>query len=402
MANVNAWDTVREDFPFLGRRVNGRQIAYLDNAGTTQKPRQTSEAVMRLYSDGISNVHRAVNFLTEEVTREFEESRDRIAAFIGADARELVLVGNSTQGIDVVCRSLCIKGIPRVLTTTLEHHSNLLPWIHCGQVEFVKWSIGEGVDLEDFSRKLRSKPDLVAIASASNFLGVVHPVREMTARCREAGVPVLVDASQSVAHEPVDVRDLDCDYLVFSGHKMYGPSGVGVLYVRSDVLGRMEPAVLGGGMVREVSVDRMVLQDAPLRFEAGTPNIEGVVGLGAAAQYLSRLGLEEIKRHECVLIQYAKRRLCEVQGVALYGPEPGQPCAPLVSFDVRGLDVSAVAKTLANRSGVIVRSGFHCAQPAHQQLGLGPTVRASLGVYNTKDEIDLMAEVLRELSDLMS
>lgn len=394
MARLN----VRGDFPYLERRVNARPILYLDSAATTQKPRQVISKIVDAYSCGIANVHRAVNFLADEVTEAFERARWVSAAFIGADPTEVAFVHNATHAINLVCHALTSSGPIRVLTTTLEHHSNLLPWTARGQVDLIPWDRAGHLDLDALRRKLATKPDLVTVARASNFLGTLQPVRAIVEACHEAGVAVLVDASQSIAHEPHNVRDLECDYLVFSGHKVYGPGGVGVLYAARHVIEKMTPTFLGGHMVKEVHAHRHVLNDLPHRFEPGTPNIEGVIGLGAALEYVESVGLDAIGRHEAALIEYAKRQLAALEGVHLYGPPAGEPCAPLVPFHFEGLEAGAVAKILANRANVIVRSGFHCAQPAHDALGLGPTVRASFGVYNSIEEIDAMTQALSTMA----
>jgi cysteine desulfurase/selenocysteine lyase len=381
--------------------MNGRPIAYLDNAATTQKPRQVIAAIQDVYSSGIANVHRAVNFLADEVTRAFEDSRGKVAQFIGAQPHEIIFLSNATHGLNVVANSLGRQSL-RVLTTTLEHHSNLLPWSHHGTVDFTPWSPDGQIDLEAFRRKLKEKWDLVTISRVSNFLGVVQPVHEIIGRCREAGIPVLLDASQSIAHQPHDVRELGCDYMVFSGHKVYGPGGTGVLYVSSERMDQLTPMLLGGSMVKEVHADGYVPNDMPHRFEAGTPNIEGVIGLAAALDYVLTLGFDAIAPYECALVQHAKRSLRKLRGITIFGPEPGEPCGPLVTFQVKALEASAVAKALANRSNVIVRSGFHCAQPAHDRLGLGPTVRASFAVYNTKEEIDCMVNTIDSLTAVLN
>jgi cysteine desulfurase / selenocysteine lyase len=389
---------VRADFPFLSRRVNGKPLVYLDNAATTQKPNCVIEQMHSLYSTGIANVHRAVNFLAEEVTQSFEQGRDTIASFIGAHAQDIVFTNNATHGINIVCSALCARGPLRVLTSTLEHHSNLLPWTSRGSVDFIPWDRSGVLDLDVFRHKLRQKPDLVAVAYASNFLGTFHPVREMAAACREHHVPILIDASQSIAHHPVDVRDLDCDFLVFSGHKVYGPGGIGVLYMKSEHMQDLAPVFVGGSMVKEVHAVKYVLNDLPHRFEAGTPNVEGVIGIAAAVRYLQSLGYGAITEHENQLAAYAKQELSNVPGVTLYGPRNGIASAPLIPFQVKTLDPGAVAKTLGSRANVIVRSGFHCAQPAHDELGISPTIRASFGVYNTASEVDVMVDVLKALT----
>lgn len=392
---------VRKDFPFLKRLVNGRPIIYFDNAATTQKPQQVIDCLLNRYALGMSNVHRAVNFLANEVTEAFEGARETIARFIGAQGHEIIFVSNATQAINVVCHSLSLKknGPLNVLTTTLEHHSNLLPWIQKGTVDFLPWTQTGEIRLEDFRRRLGTRPDLVTVARASNFLGALHPVKEMAALCREAGVPILVDASQSIAHEAHDVLELQCDYLVMSGHKLYGPGGTGVLYMRADVMEHMPPPFMGGSMIKEVHARNFVLNDAPYRFEPGTPHIEGIIGLAKALEYINEVGYPAIHAHEDDLVQHAKTQLSKVTGIKMYGPPPGNPCAPLVAFEMRRLAPAAVAKILGERANVIVRSGFHCAQPAHDQLGIGPTVRASFALYNTRTEVDQMVEALTAIVD---
>jgi cysteine desulfurase/selenocysteine lyase len=389
---------VRSDFPFLNRAVNNKPIIYFDNAATTQKPAVVIDCLRALYESGVSNVHRAVNFLAEEVTQVFEESRQSIAAFIGAHAQEVIFVNNATHGINIICSSLSAQRRLRVLTSTLEHHSNLVPWVKHGQVDLIPWDRSGRLDLDAFHRQLRSSPpDLVAIAQASNFLGTVHPVAKIIEMCRSHRVPVLVDASQSIAHHPVDVRALDCDYLVFSGHKVYGPGGIGVLFIRRERQEQLQPVFVGGAMVKEVHSHDYVVNDLPFRFEPGTPNIEGVIGLGCAVRYLQSVGYEFIGSHERQLTSHARQRIRNVPHVTVFGPDNDSTTAPLVPFQVKALDPGAVAKTLAARANVIVRSGFHCAQPAHEELGIGPTVRVSFGLYNTTAEIDVMIEVLETL-----
>jgi cysteine desulfurase/selenocysteine lyase len=392
---------VRSDFPFLKRQVNGAPIAYLDNAATTQKPQQVIDCVMGLYASGLANVHRAVNFLADESTQAFEGARDKIARFVGAQPQEIIFHANATHAINTVCDSLRRSKNLRVLTSTQEHHSNLLPWIENSIVDFVPWSTEGTLDLAALEAKLANKPDLVALAAASNFLGTLNPVKDIVARCHRARVPVLIDASQSIAHQQHDVRDLDCDFMVFSGHKMYGPSGIGVLYVREELLEKMAPVRLGGNMVKEVHAETWTANDTPHRFEAGTPNIEGAVGLAAAVDYLESLPWNEVSSHESSLVERAKRALAGLRGVTILGPPPGVPCAPLVSFQIRGLEASAVAKTLGNRGNIIVRSGFLCAQPAHDRFASGPSVRASFAIYNTPEEVDRMVDVVASLAKIL-
>ena len=282
-----------------------------------------------------------MSFLADEVTQQFELARQTAARLLGAHSREIVFTANSTQAINIVCGGL--KKPFRVLTTTLEHHSNLLPWTSHGQVEFVPWNREGVLDLNSFHRQLDQSPDLVAIAHASNFLGTFHPIDEIVSACRARNIPVLVDASQSIAHVSLNVRTLGCDYFVFSGHKVYGPSGVGVLYVRNEIIDAMAPVLLGGSMVKEVHARSFVPNDVPYRFEAGTPNIEGAIALGSALRYFLGLGYESVAAHEQGLTRYAKDVLSKVPHLNLLGPPAGRPSAPLATFYVKGLESGAIA-----------------------------------------------------------
>jgi len=392
----------REDFPALRRYHQGKPIVYLDSAATTQKPRQVIDRIQDLYLDGVSNVHRAVNFLADEVTTAFEESRETVARRIGAHTRETVFVQNATHGINYVWAALSarLNRPARVITSTLEHHSNLLPWMR-GTVRFVPWAEDGELSVSSLAGMLKEKPDLVALSTASNFLGTLQPVADIVAACHEAGTQVLLDISQTIAHARFDVNDIPCDYLVFSGHKVYGPGGSGVLFVREDHLDSTPPAILGGSMVKEVHQDRYVEQMAPHKYEAGSPCTEAVIGLAAALDYLDHFGEAEIAGYENALTQHALERLADLNDCKVLGPPVGKPRAPLVSFSLRGMEPNTVARTLSNRANIVLRSGFLCAQPAHDQLGVGPTLRASFALYNTREEIDQLVDLLRELRRLL-
>ncbi len=389
--------SIRDDFPFTQRLHEGRPVIYLDNAATTQKPRCVIDAMTNLYCNGVSNVHRALNFLAEEVTEAFERSRKVTARFIGARPNEIILTANATQALNMVSHWLAGQD-KRILTTTLEHHSNLIPWVERGHVEFVDWLPSGKININDLKQKLQSRPALVTIGWCSNLLGTVQPLEEIIALCKNAGAMTLVDASQSLAHIPCNVKNLDCDFLIFSAHKLYGPSGVGVLYAKQSLLEKVNPVLLGGSMVKEVSSTSHVLNDLPYRFEAGTPNIEGVIGMGEALRYITQLGYKNIAAHENALLAAARERLGAMSNVTLVSPGADTPSAPLVTFTVKGLESTGVAKILSNRGNIIVRSGFHCAQPAHNTLDLPPTCRASFAVYNTLEEIDTFAEILEACS----
>lgn len=394
-------EKVRDDFPFFKRSYNGNPIIYLDNAATTQKPLCVLNKIRSLYENGFSNVHRALNFLAEEVTEEFEKSRRTTARFIGAKPNEVIFTPNATAALNLVSLSMADKG-STILTTTLEHHSNLIPWIEANQVCFVDWDSNGLLNLLDLKEKLRSKPKLVSIGWCSNLLGTIQPVKEIIALCKEAGALTLLDASQSLAHVPCNVRELDCDFLVFSGHKLYGPSGIGVLYGKQAQLETLSPVILGGSMVKEVSSTAHVLNDLPYRFEAGTPNIEGAIGLAEALKYITRLGYDAIASHENSLACHARSRMQELPGVNILSPTTHIDSAPLITFTVDGLEATGVAKVLSNRGNIIIRSGFHCAQPAHNALNQPPTCRASFAMYNTIEEIDRFVDVLDACSQSLN
>jgi len=391
---------VRHDFPFLQRSYNGTPIIYFDNAATTQKPNIVIDTVAGLYENGMSNIHRAVSWLADEVTETFEAARHDIARFIGADPDEIIFVSNATHGLNLVCQSLSQRKSLNILCSTLEHHSNYLPWHKFSKIVDLKWHENGVVDSLELEKALTSEVDLVALGHASNFLGTIQPIEEILQRCSALGTETLIDASQSVAHCSIDVHKLNCDYLVFSGHKIYGPGGVGVLYVKRDKLALLQPIIYGGGMVKEVHADNFVENDLPYRFEPGTPNIEGVIGLAAALRYLQALGADKIETHERLLLNYAKKKLQSIPEVKIISPLEVKT-VPIVTFQVPGLEHTGVTKILGNRANVIVRSGFHCTQPAHDKLGLEPTVRASFGIYNTCAEIDTMIATLSNIASFL-
>jgi len=402
---------LRVDFPVLAREVHGKPLAYLDNAASTQKPRAVIEALDEFYYAHYANIHRGVHTLSEEATVAYEEARDKVTAFIHApDRRGVVFTRNATEAINLVAYAWGEANVgpdDRIVVTEMEHHSNLVPWQVLARkagAELALVSVtDEGrLDLESLARLLDGPVKLVAFAHVSNVLGTVNPAREIVAQAHAAGARVLVDAAQSVPHMPVDVEALGCDFLAFSGHKMCGPTGIGVLYGRPELLEEMPPFLTGGGMIRRVGRTEAAWADLPGKFEAGTPAIAEAVGLGAAVDYLSAVGMDDADRngqlrpmeavwaHEQELAAYALERLAEIPGVRVIGPPAGER-GGVVAFTVASIHPHDLAQVL-DWGGVAIRAGRHCAQPLHECLGLGATARASFYLYNTREEVDRLVE----------
>ncbi len=395
---------VREDFPILSRQVYGKPLVYLDNAATTQKPRSVIQALVDYYEKYNSNVHRGVHALSMEATERYEEARQKVADFIGAPHEEsIIFTRNTTESINLLAHTWAreqVKEGDEVLLTQMEHHSNLVPWQKLAKekgatLKFIPITEGGTLDLSDLDRLLTPRTKLVALAHMSNALGTINPVKEIIAAAHRQGAAVVVDAAQSVPHLPTDVRDLDCEFLAFSGHKMLGPTGVGVLYARRDVLEDMEPFLRGGEMVREVWYDRATWNELPHRFEAGTPNIAGVIGLGAAVDYLRGLGMDNVRQHEVEITGYALKAFQELDEVDVFGPRDLSLRGGIVSFHCEAVHPHDLG-TLLDRDGIAIRAGHHCAMPLMREMGVVATARASFYVYNTEEEIDLLVTSLKK------
>jgi cysteine desulfurase/selenocysteine lyase len=387
---------LRADFPILAREVHGRPLAYLDNAASSQRPRAVIAALEEFYRVHYANIHRGVHTLSEEATAAYEEARDKVAAFIRApDRRGVIFCRNTTEAINLVAYAWGRANVgpgDRIVVTGMEHHSNLVPWQLLTQeagAELVTVSVtDEGrLDLESLDRLLEGAVKLVAFTHVSNVLGTVNPAQEIVARAHAAGARALVDAAQSVPHLPVDVGALDCDFLAFSGHKMCGPTGSGVLYGRPELLEEMPPFLTGGGMIRHVGCTDATWNDLPWKFEAGTPAIAEAVGLGAAVDYLSAVGMEAVWAHERELAAYALERLAGVPGVRVIGPQTSGERSGVIAFTVESIHPHDLAHVL-DLEGVAIRAGLHCAQPLHERFGLQGTARASFYLYNTREEVD--------------
>ena len=399
--------SLRQDFPILARTSNGHPLAYLDNAATTQKPRTVLDTLTRFYETSNANIHRGVYALSEQASELYEQARVRVTQFLNApDPRQIIFTRGTTEAINLVAQSWArprLQSGDRLLLTEMEHHSNLVPWQLAVQatgakLDYVAVTPAGHLDLDQLASQLTQSPKLLAITLVSNVLGTINPLREIIATAHDHGVPVLVDAAQAAGRIPVDVQELDCDFLAFSGHKIYGPTGIGVLYAKSKHLDAMEPWQGGGGMIAKVEREYSTWGEVPAKFEAGTPPIAEAVGLHAALDYVERWGVAEIQEHERTLTDLALGRLLEEPEVTVFGPHHATERTGLVSFALAGVHPHDVAQVL-DESGIAVRAGHHCAQVLHERLGVGATVRMSFGVYNTVSEIhravDALAEVRR-------
>ena len=394
----------RADFPILSRVVNGSPLIYLDSAASSQKPRQVIEAITTYYERSHANVHRSIHTLGEEATELYEGARDAVRSFVGARSREeIVFTRGTTEAINLVaqCVGRTLRPGDEIIVTEMEHHSNLIPWqMACrdhGAVLKAVPVIGEGfLDMEAFARLLSPRTRMVAVAHVSNVLGTINPVAEIVRRSHEAGALVLLDGAQGAPHLALDLASMGADFYVFSGHKMLGPTGIGVLYSRREVLETLEPTWGGGEMIKEVWIDHAQWNDLPWRFEPGTPPIAGAVGLRAAVEYLGKLGMERVAAHERDLTARCLDALTRIDGVTIYGPRNPEIKGAVVAFNVEGLHPHDGAALLDER-GIAVRAGHHCAQPLMKHFGIAGTLRASFSVYNTPAEVERLAEAVMGL-----
>lgn len=391
-------EAIRKDFPILSRTVYDRPLVYLDNAATTQKPREVVEAIVNEYYSVNANVHRGVHFLSQQATELHEQARERVARFIGArSSREIVFTRGTTESLNLVASSFgegCMKAGDEVILSTMEHHSNIVPWQMLRDrkgivIKVIPINEAGELDLEAFERLFSPRTRMVAVTHVSNVLGTVNPVKKLTSIAHAHEVPILVDGAQSVPHFPVDVSDIGCDFLTFSGHKVYGPTGIGVLYGREDWLDHMPPYQGGGEMISHVTFAQTTYEQLPYKFEAGTPDYVGSNALAVALDYVSRLGMEHIAAHERELTAYAMERLGAIPGLHVYGQAREKDA--VVAFNIEGIHHLDMG-TLLDRLGIAVRTGHHCAQPLMERYGVEGMVRASFGLYNTCQEIDTLAE----------
>ena len=399
---------IRRDFPILARQVHGKPLVYLDSAATSQKPMAVIEALTRFYTEHNANIHRGIHALAEEATVQYERTRQHVARFIGArSARSIVFTRNATESVNLVAHAWGHRNVregDEILVTQMEHHSNLVPWQMLARekgarLRHIPVTPDGRLDLDTLDSLLSERTRLVAVTAMSNALGTINPVKEIIQAAHKKGALVLVDGAQSVPHGPTNVNDLECDFLVFSAHKMLGPTGVGVLYARKDILEKMDPFLGGGEMILEVWDDHATYNEIPNRFEAGTPNVADVVAFDAALAYLDGVGMANVREHERRLVSYALKRFQEQDDIHLYGPNEATLRAGVVSFNFKDIHAHDVG-TILDQEGIAVRAGHHCTQPLMRRFGISGTCRASFYVYTTEDEIDRLVAALGRVREI--
>lgn len=398
---------VKKDFPILKREVNGHPLVYLDSGATSQKPKQVLDAEREYYEQHNANVHRGAHTLGDEATQIYQEVREKVAKFVGARAEEVIFVRNTTEAINLVAYAWGLDNLKKgdvIVTTIMEHHANMVPWQEVGRrtgarVEVVGITGDGQIDMDDYQQKLQLKPKMVVFVHVSNALGTINPVKEMTKMAQKVGAVVLIDGAQAVPHMKVNVKDIGCDFYAFSGHKILGPMGIGILWGSRRLLEGMSPFLTGGGMISEVYIDHSTWAEVPEKFEAGTPNVAGAVGLASAIDYLENLGLDSVREHDREVVSYSLKVLSKLQRVRVLGPKDPRIRSGSVSFEYRGVHAHDVA-TILDSEGVAVRSGHHCTMPLHKSLGLAASIRASFNVYTTKEDIDALIKALGKVKEV--
>ena len=401
-------ESLKADFPILRQEINGKPLVYLDNAASTQKPNAVIQRLRTYYETENANVHRGVHTLSVRATDAYDKGRETMRSFINArDEREIIFVRGATDALNLVAHSFgqkYLKEGDEVIISAMEHHSNIVPWQLLGMRTGCKLRVipmnrkGE-IDMNAFQDLLNEKTRLVSIVHVSNALGTVNPVKQVIAESHRKGIPVMLDAAQSVPHTPIDVQDLGCDFLVFSGHKMYGPTGIGVLYGKSEWLEKIPPYQGGGDMIRTVTFEKTTYNEIPFKFEAGTPNIAGVIGLAAAAEYLKGIGMARIAAHEEDLLKYATRELSQLDGFNIYGTADHK--AAVISFLYRDIHPHDMG-TILDQEGIAIRTGHHCAQPVMDFFAIPATARASFGLYNTREDVDRLVNGLKKVREVFA
>ncbi|AAS08962.1 cysteine desulfurase [Lactobacillus johnsonii] len=409
MAKLNT-EKIKQDFPIFNQKINDETLVYLDNAATSQIPKFVEEKVRDFNEKERANVHRGVHALGLRATNQYESSRQKVANFIGANnAKEVIFTSGCTDSLNLVAASFGEQNIQagdEILVSIMEHHSNLLPWQQLAKrkqakLNFIEINSDGLLDIKNLKSKINSKTKIVALTHVSNVLGTINPIKELTDLAHEKGAIVVVDGAQAVGHFPIDVAELNVDFYAFSGHKMFAPTGIGVLYGKKDLLDKMQPYRLGGEMIANVTREGATWAEVPYKFEAGTPNIAGAIGLGAAIDYLQSLDFELIQKHEQELTSYALEKLKNVSGLTIYGPQKSNGRIGVISFNLKNIHPHDLATAL-DLNGIEVRAGHHCAQPLMASLNTESTVRASLSIYNTKDDIDKLVSSLHEAKEFFS
>ncbi|MFK2826487.1 cysteine desulfurase [Bacillus sp. B190/17] len=401
---------IRQYFPILDQEVNGHPLVYLDNAATAQKPIQVIEAINKYYREDNSNVHRGVHTLGNRATDAYEGARDKVRKFINAKAREeIIFTRGTTTSLNTIAQSYGRANVQEgdeIVITYMEHHSNIIPWQQLAKatgavLKYLPLQDNGSVLLEDAREMITEKTKIVSIMMVSNVLGTVNPIKEIAAIAHERGAVMIVDGAQAVPHMKVDVQDLNCDFLAFSGHKMCGPTGIGVLYGKKELLEKMEPVEFGGEMIDFVGLYDSTWKELPWKFEGGTPIIAGAIGLGAAIDFLEEIGLNEIEQHEHRLANYAMDRMSTIEGMAIYGPRAGEKRAGLITFNIGDVHPHDVA-TVLDAEGIAIRAGHHCAQPLMKRLSCSATARASFYLYNTEEDVDRLVQALVQTKEYFS
>lgn len=399
---------VRLDFPILARDVRGKKLVYLDNAATSQKPQSVIDAIVRYYQEENANIHRGVHFLSELATSKHDRARKLVQQFINADhAHEIIFVRGATEAINLVAQTYGrsrVKAGDEVLITAMEHHSNIVPWQILCDEKGAKLRVAPINDagellLDEFEKLISSRTRIIAIPHVSNALGTVNPVAKIVEIAHARNIPVVVDGAQAVPHMKVDVQALGCDFYALSSHKMFGPMGIGILYGKSDLLDAMPPYQGGGDMISSVTFEKTLYNKLPFKFEAGTPDVAGAIGLGAAIEYLNEIGMDNVGRHEHELLVYATQQVSAIPGVTLIGT--AREKAGVLSFVMEGIHPHDIG-TILDQEGIAIRTGHHCAQPVMERFGIPATARASFALYNTKDEIDSLARGIRKVQEVFS
>jgi cysteine desulfurase/selenocysteine lyase len=397
---------VRADFPVLARRANGKPLVYFDNAATSQKPRQVIEALVQFYAEENANIHRGVHHMSQQATLAYEGARGKVQRFLNAaDPHEIVFVRGTTEAINLVANTFGRTNLgagDEVIISAMEHHSNIVPWqIVCdaagARLRVIPMTDSGELEIDAFRGMLTDRTKLVAVVHISNSLGTINPVKQIAAIAHQVGVPVLVDGAQAAPHGPIDVRDIDADFYAFSGHKMFGPTGIGVLYGKAALLESMPPYEGGGEMIRTVTFEKTTYAPLPAKFEAGTPHIAGAIGLGAAVDYIRGLSWEWIQSHERALLEYATKAMLDIPGVRIVGTAKQK--ASVLSFVIDGVHAHDVG-TILDMEGIAIRTGHHCTQPVMDRLGLPATARASLAFYNTQEEVEALVKGIQKVSQV--